>query len=163
LFACFNRSIAEEIKGKLEAHEIDSATALTIHQVGLRLFLPRSTLWKEKTKEELPRSEKQGSQYGKKSYLVYKHMPDVNAKDKYILYRLASLAQANLTDPKDPEAVGALFDRHLTQYAEDLEKQERLMKQLPTLLELCKADTYHVDFDDMIWLPNVLDLKTNET
>ncbi len=163
LFACYNKSIAKEIKFKLQKHGIDTAEARTIHQVGLRYFFPQSSPWKQKSKENAaPRADKLTSQYPKKSYLVHKHMTKVEHQDKHPLFRLASLVQATLTNAKDKEAVGALFDTHLMQYVDDLERQQRLMNHLPDLLDLCKKEVKYLDYDDMIWLPNVLNVKPVE-
>lgn len=168
LYACFNKSVATHISELLANANMYRAKAMTLHQVGLHIFLAGRKTWKSKqqnnngTQNAILRMSRLGSKQAKKEYLVRYKMENVPKKDISPLVSLASLVQSTLTDPQDIEAVSTLFDLHLTNVRNELEQQERIIALLPELLKL-SAERKHVDFDDMIWLPNYLNLKPTET
>lgn len=71
------------------------------------------------------------------------------------LKKAVSLAKATLTNPNDPIALEEMCDRYgieLNGYG------QRMFQLIPKILERCKRMTGVVDFDDMIWLPIVLNI-----
>jgi superfamily I DNA/RNA helicase len=56
-----------------------------------------------------------------------------------------------------PEEIDPILDRHEVDTCG--ESREGFITKVIKILNACKKDTSRIDFDDMIWLPNVLGLK----
>jgi len=142
LFVAFNKSIAEELKKKLN----NLMEAKTIHALGLQIV--KSELTELKTDEK------------KYKTIVAQLCPQLKTEEKFLLEQLINYARYTLTDPEDGEKL-ALMAEH---YNLDLTYFDQAMPHLSSCLakgiEVAKQKK-QVDFTDMIWLPNVLNLKTS--
>jgi DNA helicase-2/ATP-dependent DNA helicase PcrA len=139
LFCAFNKHIADELKRRAPAH----VKVGTLHSIGfaaLRQHLPYrpevdgKKLWNI-VKEVLPVSE----DYALRAPLA----------------KLVSLTKSALTDPEDKEAL----DTMATYYGVELNGDaDRLIELVPLVIGICLERTHVIDFDDMIWMPVVLNL-----
>jgi len=150
LFVAFNKSIAEELKKKLN----NLMEAKTIHALGLQIV--KSEL------KELKTDEKKYKTTDEKKYktIVAQFCPQLKTEEKFLLEQLINYARYTLTDPEDDEKL-ALMAEH---YNLDLTYFDQAVPHLSSCLtkgiEVAKQKK-QVDLTDMIWLPNVLNLKTS--
>ena len=139
IFCAFNTHIAKELARKAPRH----VKVGTLHSIGfaaLRAALPNKPEVDNRKvyniiKEYLPLSE----QYPLRAPLA----------------RLVSLCKANLVNPTDKDAVSALVDHYDIDVNGDFELMAIV---LPEILLTCMERTSIIDYDDMIWLPIVLNL-----
>lgn len=71
------------------------------------------------------------------------------------LFKAVSLCKGYLA--ATPEEIDPILDRHEIDTC--TESREGFATKIIKILNACKKDTSRIDFDDMIWLPNVLGLK----
>lgn len=136
-FLCFNKSIATELADRLPNH----VEAKTFHSFGFAAL--RSAGIKTKMN----------------NYKLVNIIKDVLGKDfNYAgLKKLISLMKGSLTSEFDTQGIYALIDEYDIQFYD--ERQEEIaIRAIPKIMEMCKQQTHIIDFDDMIWLPLVLDL-----
>jgi len=70
------------------------------------------------------------------------------------LKKLVSLVKGSLISPTDRNAILGLIDEYNINFNSDREENIAI-QSIPAILTLCKTQTQHIDFDDMIWLPIV--------
>ena len=136
-FLCFNKSIATELADRLPNH----VEAKTFHSFGYAAL--RSA----------------GIRTKMNNFKLVNIIKDVLGKDFHYagLKKLISLMKGSLTSEFDRDGIYALIDEYDIQFYDD--RQERIaINAIPKILEMCKQQTHIIDFDDMIWLPLVLDL-----
>jgi len=139
LFCAFNRSIVNELRVRCPK----GADIATFHSIGLRSL-----------KKHLPLKPEVDNN---KVWNICKELlPD---NEDYALRvplrKLVSLAKATLVDITDKAAVENMAIRYEVELNGD---SERLIGLLPAAMTLCKERLHVVDYDDMIWLPVILDL-----
>lgn len=141
LVCAFNKAIAEELRGKLP----DDVECLTLHALGMRICSSAGYAFDEKRRYYVGDLAKQ------KLGRNWESLPPRRACEKIV-----SLAKGTLTD-SSIDALGDLAD----DYEIDLptEFRGRVLSAVGDILEACPVDGC-LDFDDMIWLPEVLDLPT---
>lgn len=138
-FAAFNKHIAEELKSRVPAH----AKVSTIHSMGfaaIRRRLKGVVLDDQKMRGIA--KEVMGDDYDTR-------LARIAAE------QLASMAKLTLTDPT-PENLSDLI---LTYDIDVNGDEDAIVEAVPEMLELDKEDESSIDFDDMVWLPNVLNLN----
>lgn len=143
-FVAFNKSIATELQGRVPA----GCDAMTMHSMGYKAV-----------QKALGRQEPNG-------YVVQDVIADLlDAVDVRQLRRdkptvlkatedLVSLCKMNLSGTDAEE-----LDRLCAHYEVDLDGQRaEIYRLVPQVLEACKSPKGRISFDDMIWLPVVLNL-----
>ena len=145
-FAAFNKSIATELQNRVPA----GCDAMTMHSMGLKAV----TAGIGRLKIE--------------SYRVSNIISEILERDVRELRKnamtllkatedLVGLCKMNLTDAVDIEEL----DRLASHYQVDLNgSRDKIFDLVPRVLEQCKDPQRDgsIDFDDMIWLPVVLNL-----
>ena len=132
-FLAFNKSIATKLEDTLP----DDVTAKTFHALGFAAFRSNGVRTKVNTKK------------------TWDIISEVLGKD-YIaapLVKLVSLVKGSMIDPKDVRAIRALIDSYDINFAEGEEADG--IKAIPAILTIARNQAYHIDFDDMIWIPLV--------
>jgi len=138
-FVAFNVAIARELGGRAPDH----VQVRTLHSLGLKNISD----WLG-AKPEVEQ---------KKLWNILEHLLTRKEDWEIVspLKKAVSLAKATLTNPNDPVALEEMCDRYgieLNGYG------PRMFQLIPEILERCKRMTGVVDFDDMIWLPVVLNI-----
>lgn len=145
-FVAFNKPIADELKSKVPA----GCDAMTMHSMGFRAVT---------------------AQFGRKiqvasyrvqdviSELLERDIRELRRYDMELLMateKLVGLCKQNLANPTEEE-----LDRIASYYDVDLNgSRNRVFDLVPRVLDRCK-DVLHdgrIDFNDMIWIPVILDL-----
>jgi len=132
-FLAFNKSIATELGERLP----DDVTAKTFHALGFAAFRANNVRTKVNTKK------------------TWDIIFEMLGKD-YIaapLVKLVSLVKGSMIDPKDVRSIRALIDSYDINFAEGEEADG--IKAIPAILTIARNQAYHIDFDDMIWIPLV--------
>lgn len=135
-FLAFNKSIASELAERLpedvEAKTFHAFGFAAIRNAGIRTkvnFKKLTTIIKQLLGAD------------------YYHAP---------LAKLVSLVKGSLVDGKDVGSIRALIDKYDIQF--ESQREENLaIQSIPAILNICKNETHHIDFDDMIWLPLIND------
>lgn len=135
-FLAFNKSIATELAERLPSN----VEAKTFHAFGFAAI--RNAGLKTKVNNR------------KCHYIVQELM----GKDCYTapITKLVSLIKGSLIDGKDVASIRKLIDEYNISF-ESYREEEQAIQAIPAILTLCKTQTYHIDFDDMIWMPLVND------
>lgn len=135
-FLAFNRSIANELGDKLPS----DCEAMTFHSLGLSSI----------------KMQNRGARVDNKK--VYKIIKNVLGKYKSApaLNKLVSLSKSALVDANDKDSLLALIDEYNIEF-DGLAERNTALDYFPTIINNC-MDITTVDFDDMIWLPVVMDL-----
>lgn len=139
LFSCFNKSIANELARRAPTH----ARVGTLHSVGFSAV-----------KKALPHNPEVDD--GKVWNIAKELFPE--PKDKPLhnpLRKLVSLVKATLTDPTDEVEVKRIAVRYGVELNGD---EDKIVKAIPQAIRMCRERTYVIDYDDMIWLPVVMNL-----
>jgi DNA helicase-2/ATP-dependent DNA helicase PcrA len=134
----FNKSIAQVLQARMPSY-VKSAT---FHSLG------RSALVTAGFRFELDQDKKFNIVTEADQYLH-----PFNARQ---VVRLASLCQNQLIDSPTPEDLDAFAIEHGIEIDEKV--KERVYGLVPYTLTTAKSMTGLIDFDDMIWLPMVLDI-----
>jgi DNA helicase II / ATP-dependent DNA helicase PcrA len=148
-FLAFNKHIADELRRRAPAHVIVS----TLHALGYkeinRYAGKRVDVDEDKLSPELD-----------KYWPIDRKVPIAdrlaNRASRNIMRHLVSLAKAILLDTGDPLSIAEACER----YGIDMMGgDQQFMALLPVFMDKSKEDTTVVDFDDMIWLPLILNLE----
>jgi superfamily I DNA/RNA helicase len=137
LFLAFNKSIATEIGAKLPM----DCEAKTFHSLGM------GALKKHNGKAKM---------HFKKDDDIIKAVMGKDYKSKPGLKRLISLLKSSMIEWDDKDGIENLIDDYTIEFDGIREKNNAILK-LPQMKNL-SLDVSIFNFDDMIWLPVVLDL-----
>ena len=140
LFSCFNKAIANELARRAPSF----ATVGTLHSVGF------SSLKKSlSSKPEVDDS---------KVWNIAKEIfPEYEDKPLHSpLRKLVSLVKATLVDPTDLVAIREVAVHYGVELNGD---EDKIVDAIPQAIKMCLERTYVIDYDDMIWLPIVMDLS----
>ena len=135
-FFAFNSKIAKELGERLP----DSVYAATFHSMGLKVI-----------KENLG--------YRKMDKWKSSNIIKEVIGDNYYtqpLVKLISLMKGGLVEATDRKSIKRLIDLHYIQFNTDSDEVLAL-KNLPMIMQKIKSSNV-IDFDDMIWLPTVLNI-----
>lgn len=161
-FVAFNTHIAKELKKRAPKHVHVS----TLHSLGLlniRNFIGKQpkieedklgTLMEPKFPVILPEDKES------ELYAIMKANRSINFQKRLAMRKLVSIAKSVLVDPEDGNAVLEMIDRYNVEI--DGDNLDELVNYLPELLDLCAKDTSVIDFDDMLWLPIVLNMPLKQ-
>lgn len=139
LFSCFNKSIATELGRRAPAW----VRVGTLHSVGFNSL-----------KKHLPLKPEVDD--GKVWNIIKELMPNPEHRPLHsVVRKLVSLVKATLTDPMDLTTMNEL----VTHYDIELNGNAKIILEVtPQVIKLCLERLYVIDYDDMIWLPIVMDL-----
>jgi len=135
-FFAFNASIAKELGNRLP----ENVYAATFHSLGNKAI--RTNLGYRKMDK----------------WKTANIIKDIIGGNYYAtpLVKLVGLVKGSLTSPTDTKAIKALIDKFNIQFSTD-EDEVMGVRNLPAILEMSKKSKV-IDFDDMIWLPVVMNL-----
>lgn len=172
-FVAFNKHIALEAQGKLKASGCDNVRALTYHGLGMRTVMshyPQTRVNPDKLEDILELIEPNAS--GKEWFSI-----------KRMSKKLVGLAKSYLLDYKAADFADELeyyADHHGLDLDGDAIKGKgvkapavkdgkrsamamNILSLVPQIMEECeKSIPVHIDYDDMIWAPELLDLGVSE-
>lgn len=174
-FLAFNKHIADELSRRCQRAGLDNVFAATLHKLGLKNFkkaFPKFNAFRDidedklgyllesvypvtkKTLEELARQENVTGEDNVKAFM--KSQRKVNYPKRDGMRKIVSMAKNTLIDFNNAILVKAMID----QYNMEVEEKyiDELVARLPEIMEMCKQRTDKIDYDDMIWLPIVLNL-----
>lgn len=141
LFLAFNKDIQLELEAKTPKH----VTVRTYHSFGLSVL--RQTFGKVDVDPD------------KVDKILNEIVPDRHLFGKRLIYRkLVGLAKNHNTI--DPQRIMELALHHGMLVYNPERYVENIDKFVIPILEKCKQNIQTVDFDDMCWLPAVLDVKS---
>jgi len=159
-FAAFNKSIAEELKKRVP----EGCEASTLHSMGFSAV-------RRKFGKAINVKESRVDDIACKLLGMERH--EVNEESPLLLSRLrqlVSLCKVNLLDGTTAD-LDALCDRYDIEFGDRYERDEAAIDKMDALryqvfgmvrlvLDLCKRvqDDLTIDYDDMIWVPVILDL-----
>lgn len=166
LFVAFNKHIAEPLNVWLNSQHIDHVKAGTLHSTGLSDF-----------KKSYPNFQiNRDLEENKVSYILEDYFPvtkkalqenRITKEQRKINYikrdgmrRIVSMAKSCLIDCANFQDVFDMIDHYNIDI--DLKYIDELVTLLPTVMQRCKEQTDKIDFDDMIWLPIVLNLTLEQ-
>ena len=135
-FLAFNKSIATELAERLPA----DVEAKTFHAFGFAAIRAAGV----KTKVN--------------NFKLNNIIKELLGADYHIapLKKLVSLVKGSLVDGNNKKAILRLIDEYNINFNSERE-EEIAIQSIPAILTLCKTQTFHIDFDDMIWMPLVND------
>jgi len=135
-FLAFNKSIATELQERLP----EDVEAKTFHAFGFAAI------------------RNAGVKTRVNNYKLNNIIKDLLGEDYHIapLKKLVSLVKGSMLEGNDKKAINQLIDEYNIQF-ESIREEEIAVQSIPAILTLCKTQTHHIDFDDMIWLPLVSD------
>tara|TARA_R100000734_G_C3319170_1_gene114497 strand:- start:677 stop:2116 length:1440 start_codon:yes stop_codon:yes gene_type:complete len=135
-FLAFNKSIATELQERLP----EDVEAKTFHAFGFAAIRNAGV----KTKVN--------------NYKLNNIIKDLLGEDYHIapLKKLVSLVKGSMLEGNNKKEINKLIDEYNIQF-ESIREEEIAVQSIPAILTLCKTQTHHIDFDDMIWLPLVSD------
>lgn len=136
-FLCFNKGIQQELDKKLPA----DCNAMTFHSLGLSSVKMKNRAAKVDFK---------------KNYNIIKTLLGAKYKSASALNKLIGLLKSSMADWTDRKQISDIIDKYNIEFDGLIDEREAI-EFLPTIKELC-MDISIVDYDDMIWLPVVLDL-----
>ena len=137
-FLAFNKSIATELQKKLP----NDCDAMTFHSLGLSAIRAR--------RRNVPVETK-------KNYNIIKTVLGDRYRSSAALNKLIGMLKNSLAEWDDQQAINDIIDEYNIEFDGTLEQREGILS-LPTIKEYC-MDISIVDFDDMIWLPVVMNME----
>jgi len=151
----FNKHNVAPLQRKMAAIGASNVHVSTVHSLllsSLRRVLGRITIDENKTYMIL-------DDY----YPVGRNIDGItraqNRQKRQVMARLVSLAKGILLDAGDPAAVSEAIERYGVDANGD---EDELIALLPDIMERSRLMTSVCDFDDMIWLPVVLNIKVEQ-
>tara|TARA_Y100001973_G_C5181492_1_gene325196 strand:- start:308 stop:1837 length:1530 start_codon:yes stop_codon:yes gene_type:complete len=135
-FLCFNKSIANELKERLPANTY----AATFHSLGFAAFRQNSPV-KVKVNNNKVRDIIE-AKHGRVSF-------------SWPLSKLISQMKGAMIEPTDIRSIKKLIDTYNIEFEEG--DEVKAIKDIPRVMKQCLHEMHHVDFDDMIWIPIMMD------
>ena len=138
--ASFNRHIADAMGADLPS----GCRSATLHSIGFRLLAPLGHVTIDPYKTEM---------------LAETYFPDRYAEreERSAVARLVSLCKAGLV--ADPEDRGELLSLAVSRDVDLGPRSDDVLDVVPLVLDASRKMLSVVDYDDMLWLPDVLDLR----
>lgn len=130
-FLAFNSSIAKELEKKLPA----GMQARTFHSFGFAACRANAKTKINKFKLNNIIKDLMGADY-----------------NIFPLQKLVSLVKGSRIKGTDRAAIYNLINEYNINFDSDREENIAI-ESIPAILTMCKTQSYHVDFDDMIWMP----------
>ena len=133
-FLAFNSSIAKELANRLPS----DVEAKTFHAFGFAAI------------------RNSGIKTRVNKFKVNNIIKDLLGKDYHVtpLKKLISLVKGCLIEATDKHGILDLIEEYNINFQSERELKIAL-ESIPAILTMCRTQTFHIDFDDMIWLPLV--------
>jgi len=133
-FLAFNKSIATELAERLPS----DVEAKTFHSFGFAAI------------------RQAGIKTRMSNFKVNNIIKELLGKDFHVapVKKLIALIKGSLTEGTDKHAIVDLINEYNINFESDRELKIAL-EAIPAILTMCRTQTHHIDFDDMIWLPLV--------
>lgn len=165
-FLAFNKHIATELDKRCQAKGLSNVTASTLHALGLKNFIKAFPNFDRKNGivfdkvGQLLNDVWPVSKQALKDGLVTPTERKENWAKRSGMRNLVSICKSTLVDVNDTQAVLEIIDR----YGVEIETTcfDEVIAKLPEIMQTCKDRVDIIDFDDMIWLPVVLNLKLEQ-
>lgn len=152
IFLAFNRSIAEELKVKLKGMK-----ASTLHRLGRQLVIKYFRPSGGAGNGGIDLDEHKYTNLRRKFLKKYKLSDEQVKLFGRELDKLLNLTRLTLTDPRDEAALLGLIEHHEIQI--DTAYLDLCVKAVaPILEEGIRQAAERIDYTDMVWLPNVLNI-----
>jgi DNA helicase-2/ATP-dependent DNA helicase PcrA len=138
-FLCFNKSIQTELQERLP----EGVEAKTFHALGFGAFFKQGIkpkVNKFKVKNIIDNMQELGRDFRSVSQLV----------------KLISLVKGSMIDCTNEQAIRNIIDYYDIKFQTTID-EDLSVRNVCSILDECKRDTRQIDFDDMIWMPLVLD------
>ena len=148
-FLAYNKSIATVLKTRVAP----GVEAMTIHSLGLKAINRNYT--------RLNISEYRVQNLIEKvTKIDLRILRETKAVQLRALERLVSLCKQNLVDPNDLTLVDGLIAHYDVDMGEEDKHYQEVVDLLPSIIDRCKTPDKDkcIDYDDMVWLPIVLNL-----
>lgn len=160
----FNKHIADEFQRKINAtfgtnHNIRAATKHSLGNGAVRKSFPKSRIDKDKLSflmEDIWPVRKEALKDG----IITNAERKINYRKRFMMRDLVAICKSVLVDYLDANAVLSTIERYGLQIDDAFVSE--IIEQLPIVMEKCKEHTAHIDFDDMGWLPIVLNLTPDK-
>lgn len=165
-FLAFNKHIANELDKRCQAKGLSNVTASTLHALGLKNFRkaypdfnPKTGIVSDKI-GQLLNDIYPVSRQALKDGLITKEQRKENFAKRAGMRNLVSICKSTMVNVSDTQAVLEIIDR----YGVEIETKcfDEVVAKLPEIMQLCQDRIDIIDFDDMIWLPIVLNLKLQQ-
>lgn len=157
-FVAFNKHIATELKKRAPDHVHVS----TLHSLGLSIIRrnnPKVEINDDKINdllEDIYPVTKQALNEGR----ITKSERHDNFAKRMSMRKLVSICKSTLVDVNDVNVVLSTIEKYGIEI--DDEFTDEIIKELPSVMKQCQDNVSIVDFDDMIWLPLVLNMTLDE-
>lgn len=151
LFLAFNKSIKKELEKKVPTH----VQVSTLHSHGLKIIhdnLMGVTINPNKLSETIT------ALLESDTHLLQDYTPKEKHTLFFFLEKIIPYVKNTLADHTDEDVIYEICEQFNIYY--DLDRVA--MACIARVLEDCKQNKYVVDFDDMIWLPIVLNLQMKQ-
>lgn len=149
LMVAFNKSIANELEARMKGSSAD-VNVSTLHSYG------NGAIFKSFGRMELDKNRVDGiidELFGEKA---------VSFDRRRAITKTVSLAKSTLSH-ESSEIEELVEDFGIDDAGDTPEDRTRFAEQVRTVLNRCaKVEDGHIDFDDMVWLPVVLGLRTKQ-
>ncbi len=163
-FIAFNKHIAKELSDRCNAMGLDQVHVSTMHSLGMsviRKISPKIEVDKYGDKiaamlDEIWPVSKQAVKDG----LVTEKQKKINYIKRFAIRKLVSICKSTLTDENNPVAIAEMIERYSVEV--DLEFLDEIVNELPRVIQGCKENYSLIDFDDMPWLPVVLNIQPDQ-
>jgi DNA helicase-2/ATP-dependent DNA helicase PcrA len=140
--AAFNKSIADELRGRAPR----SVYVSTLHSFGLKACVSAfGRLQVDSRRVDVFCDEIRGTAFG-------------TVPIKRSLAKCVSLAKGCLATT--PEEIDCIIDRFQLDTGTTAKERDEFIVDVLEIMAMCKKVDGSIDFDDMVWLPVVHDLKT---
>ena len=133
-FLCFNKSIQLELEKRLPS----DVEAKTFHSFGFAAI------------------RNAGIKTRMNKFKLNNIIKDLLGRDYNVspLKKLISLVKGCLIEGTDKHSILDLIEEYNINFHSDRELKIAL-DSIPAILTMCRTQTFHIDFDDMIWMPLV--------
>lgn len=170
-FVAFNKHIANPLAEWLQSIGIHNVKAATLHSLGLSNYkraFPKFNSFNDIEEDKVgviledyyPVQKKKLFQvvnmYPVGDIELTKDIRKAHYQKRDGMRKIVSICKSCLTDTNNQNEVKEIIDR----YNLDIEEKyiDELVNLLPVIMQRCKDWTEKIDYDDMIWLPIVLNL-----
>lgn len=162
-FVAFNKHIANPLAEWLQSIGIHNVKAATLHSLGLSNYkraFPKFNSFRDIEEDKVGIILGKYYPVSKKDYeagKITKQQRKENFQKRDGMRKIVSMSKSCLIDYNDKVSVKQMIDEYNME-VEELFIDE-LVDLLPTIMNECKEWTDKIDYDDMIWMPIVLNLQ----
>ena len=146
LFVAFNKSIADELSNRIPKDK--GIECSTLHSYGFKQIIRayRTKLDKNKVQN-----------------IIKDKFPSIPREAIYPIQKAVSICKAYIGNEEDLNIASVLeyTSKHSIQYQDNAFTYSDFLSCILAILDLCRKQTAIIDFDDMIWIPVINNLRLN--